>query len=294
MAGFWQPIPRRIYRPAEKPNAPPGANEEFARQVDAFIQQNRPALKELARSKEPRVGWDSAFAAMASQGEDRLLDNDIPTRVDEEDWQWNLGAPDLFTLLEQVRVIARNGLNYATDVYDRERYQRLLEIASQTYSDRLGVPAAAISEQFMVEIGHITPKVGSSAAIFNEQGEILLMERANGSGWCLPCGWLEPAESPAEAVVRETREETGLEIRAQRLVDVFTRKPCAAFGPFTTVSVVYLCQVTGGALRLSYEGRALRYWKIDEVTGWHATHEQYARAAHAAWCGSRTAPTPAP
>lgn len=190
---------------------------------------------------------------------------------------------DLYTLLEEVRVIARNGLNYTRDVFDRERYQRLLEVASQTYSEQLGVPVEAVREQFLAEIGHITPKVGSNAAIFNNQGEILLMERSNGTGWCLPCGWVEPNESPGEAALRETWEETGLKIRVVRLIDIFTRKPSAANGPFTTLSVVYLCEVIGGALRLSHEGRALRYWNIDEMTDWHATHEKHARAAYIAW-----------
>jgi ADP-ribose pyrophosphatase YjhB (NUDIX family) len=190
---------------------------------------------------------------------------------------------DLFTLLEEVRVIARNGLNYTKDVFDRERYQRLLEVVTQTYSEQLGMHVDPIREQFMAEIGHITPKVGSNAAIFNEQGEILLMERSNGTGWCLPCGWIEPNESPEEAAVRETREEAGLHIRITQLVGVFTRKPSAINGPFTTLSVVYLCEVIGGELRLSHEGSALRYWKINKMTDWHATHEEYARAAYANW-----------
>ncbi len=190
---------------------------------------------------------------------------------------------DLFTLLEEGRVIARNGLNHTKDIFDRERYQRLLEVVTQTYSELLEVPVEPIREQFLAEIGHITPKVGSNAAIINEHGEILLMERANGTGWCLPCGWLEPNESPCEAAVRETWEETGLNIRILRLIDICTRKPNAVNGPFTTLSVVYLCEVIGGELRLSHEGRELRYWNIDEITDWHATHEHHARAAYAEW-----------
>ncbi len=65
--------------------------------------------------------------------------------------------------------------------------------------------------------------------------------------------------------------------------DIFTRKASAVNGPFTTLSVVYLCDVLGGELRLSHEGRALRCWKIDEVPDWHATHEQHARASYKEW-----------
>ncbi len=51
---------------------------------------------------------------------------------------------DLFTLLEEVRVIARKGLTYTKDVFDRQRYERLLELVTQTYSDQLKVPIEGI------------------------------------------------------------------------------------------------------------------------------------------------------
>lgn len=75
----------------------------------------------------------------------------------------------------------------------------------------------------------------------------------------------------------ETRE-TGLEVEVVRLVGVFTREPNAGGGAHTMVAIVHLCQIVGGGLRLSHEGNDLRYWAIDEVPRWHATHEVYARA----------------
>jgi ADP-ribose pyrophosphatase YjhB (NUDIX family) len=190
---------------------------------------------------------------------------------------------DIFTLLDHIRIIARNGLKYSTDIYDRERYERLINISSETYSERLDVPVETVRERFLEELGHITLKVGTDAAIFNENGEILLMERADGSGWCLPCGWVEPDESPAEAIVREAREETGLDIEVRLLVGVFTRKASARNGPHALIAIVHICEVKGGTLTLSHEGLNLRYWPIDEMQNWHATHEKYARAAHAMW-----------
>jgi ADP-ribose pyrophosphatase YjhB (NUDIX family) len=174
-------------------------------------------------------------------------------------------------------------LRYPTSEFDRERYERLFEIAAQTYSQILEVPNQAIRERFVAELGHITPKVGTDAAIFNANGEILLMERADGSGWCLPCGFVEPNESPSEGVVRETLEETGLVIKVQQLVGVFTRKPSAQMGPHTTISIVHLCAVVAGELETSHEGQALKYWPIDEMKNWHTTHEILARAAHQLW-----------
>ena len=188
-----------------------------------------------------------------------------------------------FPLLEELQTIARNGLQYAENPYDVERYERLLVMATQAYSAVLDVPAETIREQFARESGVITPKVGTDAAIFNEQGEILLMERADGSGWCLPCGFVEPNETPAQGIIREVWEETGLVVDVKRLVGVFTRKPSPQHGPHTIVMIVHLCEIVSGALTLSHEGSALRYWPIDEVQHWHGIHETSARAAYEVW-----------
>jgi len=159
----------------------------------------------------------------------------------------------------------------------------LLGLTTQSYGEILHAPNEDVRAQLLGEIGYITPKVGSDAAIFNKQGEILLMERADGSGWCLPCGWVEPNEKPSEAVIREVREETGLEIEIVGFLGIFTRMPSAKNGPHTMIAAVHLCEVIGGALTLSHEGSALQYWPIEKMQDWHATHENYARAAHKVW-----------
>jgi 8-oxo-dGTP pyrophosphatase MutT (NUDIX family) len=190
---------------------------------------------------------------------------------------------DILPLLNELQTMARNGLTYTQNPYDRERYTRLLELASLYYGAALDLPPAEVRHRLAADLGHVTPKVGADAAIFDHDGRLLLMQRADDGRWCLPCGWVEPHESPAEAAVREAREETGLEVRPVHLVDVFTRLPSATYGPHTVVAVVYLCEVTGGMLRGSHEGLDLRYWALAEVPVWHADHQRYALAASMAW-----------
>ncbi len=197
---------------------------------------------------------------------------------------------DLFPMLDELQAIARNGLQFAANPYDRDRYERILNLAIRTYGGLLDVPDDAVRSRFLAETGYITPKIGADAAVFNENGELLLMDRADGSGWCMPCGWVEPNEKPAETAVRETREETGLEVEIKQLVGVFTRKSGLQTGPHTMVAVVHLCSVVGGILRLSHEGLALRYWRIDDVEHWHGMHERYARASYAFWKSNRLLP----
>lgn len=197
---------------------------------------------------------------------------------------------DIFSLLDQIQHIARNGLTYAQNPYDQERYEKLLALTTQSYHELLDQPAERIKAAFTAELGHITPKVGADAAIFNAKGEILLMERVDGSGWCLPCGWVEPQERPSDAAVREVWEETGLIVEVKQLVGAFTRMPGARFGPHTMVAIVHLCEVIGGQLTLSHEGLDLRYWPIDEMTNWHGIHEKYARFAYKMWQSERLLP----
>ena len=190
---------------------------------------------------------------------------------------------DIISLLDEIQVIARNGLHYQTNEYDQERYKRLLNLTTKIYSNLVEMPNEKIKSRFLKEIGYITPKVGADAAIFNDRGEILLMDRIDDSGWCLPCGWVEPNEKPVDAVKREVFEETGLKISVKQLVGIFTRLPSIENGPHSMIAVLHLCEIISGELTLSHEGKALQYWQINKVKNWHANHLKYAKAAFKMW-----------
>ncbi len=190
---------------------------------------------------------------------------------------------DILPLLDELQTIARNGLNHTTNPFDRERYERLLALASKHYAGVLDVAPVEVQERLRSELGYITPKVGAEAAIFDAEGRILLVRRNDDGRWCLPCGWVEPNEAPAEAAVRETREETGLEVRPLQLVDVFTRRANMGFGPHSAIAVLYLCELLGGRLQTSHEIAEARYRRIEDVTDWHELHQEYAMAGRSAW-----------
>jgi ADP-ribose pyrophosphatase YjhB (NUDIX family) len=201
---------------------------------------------------------------------------------------------DILPLLDELQTIARNGLNFTSNPYDRERFERLLALVAKYYGQALDLPPAEVRQRLVGELGYITPKVGAEAAIFDGEGRILLVRRSDDGLWCLPCGWVEPNESPEEAAVREAGEEAGLEIQARQLVGVFTRKPNVGYGPHTAIAVVYLCDVVGGAPRpQSHEVLETRYWRIEDVPGWHELHQRYAGAAHSAWKARQAGRAPA-
>ena len=186
---------------------------------------------------------------------------------------------DLLHVLDELAAIARTGLEYSTNPYDRERYERLLTIAVDGYSEALALPPAEIRARLARDLGYVTAKVGAEAAIFDDEDRILLIRRSDDGCWGLISGYVDAGESPAGTIVREVREEVGLDATIEALVDVFGRPASAANGPHGTVGVLYLCTVAPGEPTLSHETLDARYWPIDAVDNWHKNHEDYARAA---------------
>lgn len=61
---------------------------------------------------------------------------------------------------------------------------------------------------------------GVAAVVRDETGRILFQRKPDGT-WSLPAGAIEPGENPAQAIVREAREETGLEVNPERVIGIF-------------------------------------------------------------------------
>lgn len=87
--------------------------------------------------------------------------------------------------------------------------------------------------------------VGVAAAIFNDAGQVLLVEHVFRPRfpWGLPGGWLEPGENPAEAVRRELEEELGLHIEVKRLVHCEPQGRGIGVPP--GVGLAYYCRLPG-------------------------------------------------
>ncbi|MGC9951605.1 MAG: NUDIX hydrolase [Bryobacteraceae bacterium] len=97
------------------------------------------------------------------------------------------------------------------------------------------------------------PVLGVGALIFNRD-KILLVERGKEplkGFWSLPGGVLEIGETLEEGIIREVREETGLEVKPRKVLEIFERIIRDAQGApeYHYVLIDYICRVTGGSLR---------------------------------------------
>jgi ADP-ribose pyrophosphatase YjhB (NUDIX family) len=118
--------------------------------------------------------------------------------------------------------IAQNGLTFARDPYDRERYTQLQRLAAEMMSAHSGADFAHVLDLFQREQGYATPKVDVRAAVFRNNEILMVLERDDGR-WSLPGGWADVGETPSEVAEREVLEESGYRTRAVRLLAVYDR-----------------------------------------------------------------------
>jgi len=194
---------------------------------------------------------------------------------------------DWLTVLDEVRAIAQTGLHYTTDPYDRERCTRLLDIVARGYTEALALPEPEVRERLARELGYQSAKVGADAAIFDDDGRVLLVHRSDDHRWGLIAGWVDPGETPQDTVVREVREEVDLEVTGFELVDVVGRPAGTRFGPHAVVSVLYHCTVAPGPVTISHEATDAGYHHPEDIHEWHANHEQLAFLAREHWRARR-------
>lgn len=102
--------------------------------------------------------------------------------------------------------------------------------------------------------------VGAQAVIVDERGRVLLQFRPWPMGWEPPGGHVGPDEEPAASVVRETNEETGLDIAVERTIGYYRFT-----GLRHDTDVVYRARQTGGGLRRSREAWRLRWADPDHL-----------------------------
>ena len=152
----------------------------------------------------------------------------------------------------ELQSIAQAGLWYGKDDFDRERYQRVRDIAAEMMAERTGLPAEKVKDLFCGDRGYQTPKIDTRAAIVQD-GKILLVRERSGR-WSMPGGWCDYDLSPAENTVKEAREEAGLEIEILRLIAAQDRakhnEPPYAYN---ILKLFYLCRAVGGHFEKNIE-----------------------------------------
>jgi len=164
----------------------------------------------------------------------------------------------------ELQSLAQAGLTYGKDVFDRERYTRIREIAAEMVAHQGDMPLEKVEELFCNETGYQTPKLDTRAAIFRED-KILLVKEKDGK-WSLPGGWVDIDVSVKENTIKEVKEEAGLDVTADLVIAVQDReKHNLPVYAHKICKVFVLCSVIGGSFRKNTEATESAYFSIDSL-----------------------------
>lgn len=172
--------------------------------------------------------------------------------------------PKWLNWAQQLHAHAQNGLTYTQNPFDAERYQQILEIAREILSTYTETDMPVMRQLIDSHAGYITPKLDIRGVVFQD-GKILLVKELSDGRWTLPGGWVDINESPSQAVEREVWEESGYEVKANRLMALYDRNKHGHPAYIFHLYKLYIqCDLIGGEPRESKETGGAQFFKENE------------------------------
>jgi len=178
-------------------------------------------------------------------------------------------ARELLAYAQRLQALGQAGVAYATSGYDLERYQEIRTLSARLLQALTDEEFEKILRVFTEETGYQTPKVDVRAVIFRGVGEVLMVRETVDRGrWTLPGGWADIGYTPFEAAEKEALEESGLVVKAERLLALWDKRQHAhPAQPWYVYKAFIKCEVVGGSLlEETSETSGARWVRKDEFT----------------------------
>lgn len=173
--------------------------------------------------------------------------------------------PKWLSWAKQLQAIAQAGIEYSKDKYDIERFQQIRNLSVEILNEYTEIDNEKIKDLFCNETGYQTPKVDIRGAIFKDDKILLVKESIDGC-WSLPGGWAEFNLSIKENIIKEAKEEAGLNVFPKRLIAVLDRnkhnEPPTAYGIY---KIFVLCELIGGTFEKNIETEDSGFFSLDEL-----------------------------
>ncbi len=177
-------------------------------------------------------------------------------------------APNNYNWLHTARrlqAIAQAGLEFCHTGYDRDRYQQIRDISIEIIENYTAYEQEEIIGFFASDKGYPTPKVDVRAAIFKENNILMVKEKTDGK-WSLPGGWADQHLSLSENIIKESKEEAGVNVEPVRIISVLERnrhntQPI----PFGCYKIFVLCNLKGGEFTENTETSDSGYFPLNDL-----------------------------
>ncbi len=177
-----------------------------------------------------------------------------------------MDEPQWLKIARELRAIAQTGLAFTADRFDRQRYERVQELAASMLAQGSAEHYETIVGLLRQDRGYATPKVDVRGAAFVD-GRVLLVREISDGNWTLPGGWADVNQSAAECVIREIAEESGFEAKTLKLAAVrdYQRSGHPPRHVDSIYKMFFICAITGGCARPSDETSEVAFFARDAL-----------------------------
>lgn len=164
----------------------------------------------------------------------------------------------------ELQAIGQIGEWYTHDIFDRERFQRIRELADECMTHLSGQPLEVVRGMFDDGECYQTPKMDTRAAVFDEEGRICLVREYD--AWSLPGGWLDQGQTIFSNTAKEAREEAGLEVVPERIIALEEHNlHNAHLKPWGIIKCFVLCRNLGGDFAENDETLGRAFFARDQI-----------------------------
>ena len=173
--------------------------------------------------------------------------------------------PKWLSIAREIQQLSQTGLAFAVTDYEKQRYNRLIEVVSEIISDHTELEKEKLEKVLMKQPGYATPKIDVRAAVIKEDRILLVKERTD-KRWAMPGGWADVGNVPSEVAIRETKEESGFDVKPLKVIGVFdANRSGTPLEFFHAFKIIFLCELLGGEASTSDETEEVEFFSLNEL-----------------------------
>jgi ADP-ribose pyrophosphatase YjhB (NUDIX family) len=169
------------------------------------------------------------------------------------------------TIAREIQQLAQTGAAFAETGYEKDRYKRLNEITAEIIEHHTFLEKESVNKVLMEHPGYATPKIDVRAAVIRDE-KILLVQESTDNCWAMPGGWADVGDIPSEVAVRETKEESGFDVKPVKVVGVYdANRVGGKLEFFHAFKIIFLCELIGGEAKTSDETLDVKFFDFSNL-----------------------------
>lgn len=173
--------------------------------------------------------------------------------------------PKWLTIAREIQQLAQTGSAFAVNDYEKNRYKRLTEITADIIEHHTTLEKESVKKVLMNHPGYATPKIDVRAAVIKD-GKILLVQESTDKCWAMPGGWADVGNIPSEVAIRETKEESGYDVKPVKVIGVYDANRLGGhLELFHAFKIIFLCDLIGGEAKISDETLDVKFFDLDNL-----------------------------